>query len=145
MNGFLLDTNILSEFARHGSADPAVKAWLTNTDDSTLFVSVIVLAEIRRGIERLDQGKRRSGLQRWYQQELIPSFGERILPVSRAIAERWAILSARLERQGKTQPIFDGLIAATALDQGLTVVTRNVDDFKSFGLLILNPWQSGEI
>jgi predicted nucleic acid-binding protein len=64
VKGFLLDTNILCEFARHGNADPAVKVWLTDADDSTLFVSVIALAEIRRGIEGLDEGKRRMDLQR---------------------------------------------------------------------------------
>ncbi len=70
MNGFLLDTNVLSEFARSGDADPAVKQWVRTIDELALFVSVLALAEIRRGIEKLDEGKRRSGLQEWFDEEL---------------------------------------------------------------------------
>ena len=92
-------------------------------------MSAIALAEIRRSVEKLDAGKRPMDLQRWFDEELVPSFGERIIPISHVIAECWAVLSARLERQGKTEPIFDGLIAATALDQRRTIVTRNVKDF----------------
>jgi predicted nucleic acid-binding protein len=70
VNGFLLDTNVLSEFARSGDADPAVKQWVRTIDELALFVSVLALAEIRRGIEKLDEGKRRSGLQEWFDEEL---------------------------------------------------------------------------
>jgi toxin FitB len=140
VSGSLLDTNILSEFARRDEAHPAVKHWLSTVDDLTLFVSVLALAEIRRGIEALDPGKRRRLLEQWFEHELIPSFDNRILPVSQAIADRWAILSVTLERKGKTQPLFDGLMAVTALEHDLTVVTRNVKDFVNFDVRIFNPW-----
>ena len=137
-----LDTNVLSEFSRHREAAPAVKQWLTAADDVALFVSVLSLAEIRSGIEKLDSGKRRSLLEQWFEGELVPFFGPRILPVSQTIANHWAILSAGLERKGITLPTIDGLIAATALDHDLSVVTRNVKDFVSTGVTIINPWDS---
>jgi predicted nucleic acid-binding protein len=80
-------------------------------------------------------------LERWLNKDLRSSFEGRILPVSDGIASRWAAVSARLERKGATPAIFDGLIAATALEHNLTVVTRNVDDFLPFGVPIVNPWE----
>ncbi len=141
MSGFLLDTNVLCEFSRRGDPDPNVKNWLTTTDDVSLFTSVLVLAEIRRGIELLDSGKRRSQLQQWFSEDLLPSFQDRILPVSQTVADRWAVLSVRLERKGTPLPTIDGLIAATAMEHDLTIATRNVKDFARFGVSVINPWK----
>jgi predicted nucleic acid-binding protein len=96
--GFLLDTNIVSEFARTGTPDPGVKSWIATAAPPSLYVRVLTLAEILRAIERREPGKRRTQLERWLREELIPSFEpENILPVTQAIADRWAIFSARAD------------------------------------------------
>jgi len=97
--GFLLDTNVLSEFARSQPADQRVDRWVKALPDETLFASVLTFAEIRRGIELLPVGKRRTQLEAWLE-ELHRSFGDRLLPVTRAIGDRWAILSAQAQRRG---------------------------------------------
>jgi toxin FitB len=142
VNGFLLDTNVLSEFSRQQGADQSVRNWLATVDDSRLSVSVLALAELRRGIEALELGKRRLQLTEWFEQELVPFFGSRILPISQNIADRWAVLSVRLDSKGKPQPIFDGLMAVTAIEYDLAMVTRNVKDFINFGVPVINPWQT---
>ena len=124
MAGFLLDTNVLSEFSRARAADERVDGWLKATPEETLFASVLTFAEIRRGIELLPAGKRRDQLEEW-QGDLETSFASRLLPVTRDIADRWAILSAQAQRRGMSIGVVDGLIAATALVHDLTVVTRN--------------------
>ena len=140
MTGFLLDTNILSEFARIGQPDQHVDRWLKTTAEESLFASVLTFAEIRRGIELLPVGKRRTQLEQW-QDDLIVSFEARLFPVSKAIADRWAIISAQTQRKGITLANIDGLIAATALEHDLTPVTRNVKDFSGIEVPIVNPWE----
>ena len=140
MTGFLLDTNVLSEFARAQAADQHVDRWLKVTPEETLFASVLTFAEIRRGIELLPVGKRRTQLEEW-QDDLQISFAARLLPVTKSIGDRWAVLSAQAQRRGTPLAIMDGLIAATALEHDLTVVTRNVKDFAGLGVPILNPWE----
>ena len=115
--------------------------WLKTTLDDSLFVSVLTFAEIRRGIEVLPLGKRRSQLEQW-QQDLAASFESRLLPLTHKIADRWAILSANAQKTGIQIATFDGLIAATAMEHDLTLVTRNVKDFDSLNLRLLNPWES---
>ena len=143
MKGFLLDTNVLSEFSRRGEPDARVKIWLTETEDRFLFSSVLALAEIRQGIELCDPGKRRAALEEWLEQDLRRSFHARLLPVTQTVADRWAVLSARMQRRGTPLATIDGLIAATALlEHGLIMTTRNVKDFAGLGIEILNPWES---
>lgn len=139
MNGFLLDTNVLPEFARTGKPDENVARFLEETEENQLFASVLTLAEIRRGVELLPPGKRRTQLEQW-QEELAISFEGRILPVTKSVADHWAVLSAKSQRRGVTVANLDGLIAATALDHQLTLVTRNIKDFLDLGLVLLNPW-----
>jgi predicted nucleic acid-binding protein len=107
VRGFLLDTNVLSEFSRTGGADQRVDRWLKTTAEESLFASVLTFAEIRRGIELLPSGKRRTQLDQW-QQELVASFEARLLPVTKAIAGRWAVLSARAQRKGTPLANVDG-------------------------------------
>ena len=140
MSGFLLDTNVLSEFARAQAADQRVDRWLQATPEETLFASVLTFAEIRRGIELLPVSKRRTQLEDW-QDDLQRSFASRLLPVTQAIGDRWAVLSAQAQRRGTPLAIIDGLIAATAFEHDLTVVTRNVKDFAGLGVLLFNPWE----
>lgn len=139
MPGFLLDINVLSEFARAQPADERVDRWLKVTPEETLFASVLTFAEIRRGIELLPTGKRRDQLTEW-QSDLETSFAGRLLPVTKDVGDRWAILSAQAQRRGAPLAVVDGLIAATALVHDLTVVTRNTKDFAGLGVAFFNPW-----
>ena len=141
MTGFLLDTNVLSEFARTREPDQHVDRWLKTTAEESLFASVLTFAEIRRGIELLPPGKRRTQLEQW-QEDLIASFEMRLLPITKAIADRWAVLAAQTQRQGITLANIDGLIAATALEHDLTLVTRNVKDFAGVEVPVFNPWEA---
>ena len=140
MNGYLVDTNVLSEYNRPGTPDIGVKRWLETTVRETQYVSVITLAEIQKGIELLADGKRRAQLEQWLQQDLETWFSGRVLDVDRQVARRWALLVAQGVRKGRPLPTVDSLIAATALAHDLTVVTRNVRDFESAGVLTVNPW-----
>lgn len=142
MTGFLLDTNVLSEFARMGEPDRHVDSWLKTTAEEFLFASVLTFAEIRRGIELLPVGKRRAQLKKW-QDDLVASFEMRLYPVTKSIADRWAVLSAQAQRNGITLANIDGLVAATALEHDLTLVTRNVKDFAGVEVPLFNPWEAG--
>jgi predicted nucleic acid-binding protein len=141
VSGFLIDTNVLSEFSRRGEPDQRVKSWLKAVAPGSLYASVLTLAEIRRGIELLPVSKRRGQLEEWLENELLESFGTNLLPVTRAIGDRWAVLSARAQQTGTPLAFIDGLIAATALEHDLTLVTRNVRDFLDLGVSIFNPWE----
>ena len=142
MKGFLIDTNVLSEYNRPGGPDAGVKRWLETTDRQTQYVSVITLAEIQKGIELLDPGKRRTSLEQWLRQDLEAWFSGRVLPIDRHVGSRWASLVASGQRVGRLLPAFDSLIAATALAHGLTIVTRNLSDFSGIGASTINPWSS---
>jgi len=137
---FLLDTNVLSEFSRTGKPNQEVQRWLSEAIDSSLFASVLTIAEIRRGIELLPSSKRRDRLEQWLHHELIPSFVTPFLPITHPVADLWALTSAQAEIRGKSLSIIDGLIAATALHHNLILVTRNVRDFEGLGVEIVNPW-----
>ena len=142
MKGYLIDTNILSEYNRPGGPHAGVKRWLETVGRQWQYVSVITLAEIQKGIELLANGKRRTQLERWLNQELIAWFSGRILSVDYQVARRWASLVATRIQKGKPLPTVDSLIAATALAHGLTVITRNVRDFEDTGVMTFNPWES---
>jgi toxin FitB len=109
--------------------------------EQELFVSVLTFAEIRFGIEILAAGKRRRQLEEWLD-DLRLSFELRLLPVTASIGDRWAVLSAQAQQRGSRLSMADGLIAATALEHGQILVTRNVKDFAALGIEILNPWES---
>lgn len=139
MKGFLLDTNIPSELTRP-HPQPSVSQWLDNADDEQLYLSVISLGEILKGITVLPASKRRNGLQQWLDEILRPWFEGRILPVNETIAERWGFLAGQCKLKGRPLKVADGFIAATALEHDLTVVTRNVRDFEGLGVEVFNPW-----
>jgi toxin FitB len=121
--------------------DQHVDRWLKVTAEESLFASVLTFAEIRLGIELLPAGKRRTQPEQW-QDDLEASFEMRLFPVTKAIADRWAVLSAQTQRKGITLANIDGLIAATALEHDMTLVTRNVKDFTGVEMLLFNPWQA---
>jgi predicted nucleic acid-binding protein len=139
VSGFLLDTNVVSELIKPKPDDNVVR-WVEETDESILFLSVLTLGEIRRGVERMRSGHRRGRLESWLQVELPSRFHGRVLPIHEAIADRWGRVSALAAAKGKPAPVIDGLLAATALHHNLTLVTRNSSDVAGTGVPTLNPW-----
>lgn len=135
----LLDTNVLSEVQRP-APEPKVLAWLHRVDEDRTYISVASIAELRRGVALLEDGRRRTALARWLAHDLPERFAERILPIDQAIAERWGDLMAQSRKSGVALSVMDGFFAATALTNDLTLVTRNVRDFAMFGVPLLNPW-----
>jgi toxin FitB len=142
VNGYLLDTNIPSEFSRD-RPEPRVVQWLKTQPVTTLFLSVVTIGEIRKGLIMLPQGGRRTGLETWFHTDLLIWFRDRILPVTQSIADRWGVLDGQCQLKGTPLNTADGMIAATATEHDLTVVTRNVKDFASLGVEIFNPWEAG--
>ena len=136
---FLLDTNVVSEWVKP-MPNPNVAAWLAGIDEDRAFLSVVTLAEVRRGIELLQLGRRRDRLTEWLTDELPARFETRIVPIDRRVADEWGITMARSRALGVGLGTMDGFIAATAVVHGLTVVTRNETDFRRIGIALLNPW-----
>lgn len=134
---YLIDTNIVSEMRKETRANRGVRAWMMANDPALSALSVITIGEIRAGIEekRHDDPLRAAAIEAWLH-GLIAEMAERILPVSIETAETWGRLSA-----GRPRPVADALLAATALEHDLTLVTRNVADFKGTGVRVLNPWK----
>ena len=135
---FLLDTCVLSEFTKPRPS-ASVEKWLEGVPDASQYVSVLTIGELERGVRRLPAGRRRIALEEWLAQ-LRARVADRLLPVDLAVAAAWGELVARAEAGGLTIPVIDGLIGATALVHGHTVVTRNVSDIARTGASIIDPW-----
>jgi toxin FitB len=135
---YLLDTNVISELRKGKRADPNVTSWFADLDDEEIFLSVLTIGEIRRGIEGVRRRDPDSAavLDRWLAL-LSEAHGDRILPVNRAIAEEWGRMNVP-----DPLPVVDGLLAATARVLGLTLATRNVPDVKDTGIELLDPFTS---
>jgi len=142
MNGYLLDTNVISEYSRVTPPDTRVKRWVDAHNENTLYLSVLTLGEIRKGTTLLPLGIKRSQLVRWLEVELPFRFAGRLLPINRDIAEIWGTMAAQAQLKGLALAIIDGLIAATAKHHDLTLVTRNVRDFRMWGIPVTNPWET---
>ena len=138
---FVLDTNVVSELrkARLGKADSNVTAWAERVDASDLFVSAITIMELELGVLSVERKDATQGamLRSWLEQQVLPEFAGRTLSVDIAVAQRCARLHVP-DRRGER----DALIAATALVHGMTVVTRNIADFKPTGVSLINPWEA---
>ena len=141
MNGFLLDTNTVSELM---SVKPnqRVLDWLDAADENRLYLSAMTLGEIRQGVAALPQSKKRTRLETWLEVDLQTRFASRILAIDGSVADRWGWIMAQAQVKGMTLPVVDALIAATALHHNLTAVTRNVSDFVVAGLSVINPWDA---
>ena len=140
MSGFLLDTNIISELVKP-QPEANVTGWVENTDESLLYLSVLTLGEIRRGIAALPQSRRRATLEAWLDKDLRARFDGRILVIDQEVADRWGLLTAAARNSGIVLPVIDGLLAATALEHNLTLVTRDTGQIPSMGVAVFNPWQ----
>lgn len=136
---FLIDTNVLCE-ATIELPDAHVERWFSRRVEATCFISVVSMAEIQKGILMLPRGKKRQRLGAWLDEELLPAFSGRILPLGQEEMKSWATLQAETEKAGRRMPVVDSLIAATALCHGLTLATRNIKDFKNCKLTVVNPW-----
>ena len=135
---YLVDTNVLSELRRR-QPDPGVVAWMQQRPRQSLYLSVLTLGEIRKGIEQLQDNRRRQPLIDWLEVELPHYFVGRLLSVDALTADRWGYLMASA---GRPLPAIDGLLAATALQHQLTLVTRNRRDFEGLGVPLINPWDA---
>ncbi|MBI5511573.1 MAG: type II toxin-antitoxin system VapC family toxin [Deltaproteobacteria bacterium] len=136
---YLLDTCVISELVKPRPS-AAVTEWVAGQDEASLFLSVLTLGELEKGIAKLTEAKKRTKLEAWVREDLAERFEGRVLPIDVAVASRWGALSGEAERKGSPVPVIDGLISATALEHGLTVVSRNVGDFEVCGVACLNPW-----
>lgn len=134
----LLDTCVLAEI-RHPQGRPEVKRKIAGFHDDSMFLSVLTIGEIHKGVSLLSPGKKRTALLEWLN-GLEQNFETRILPVDCEVARLWGDLTARAQSRGVVISAADGLIAATALRHGLTVVTRNLRHFNSTGAAVFDPW-----
>ena len=134
---FLIDTNIVSEIRKGSRCDPAVAAWWAGVEEDDLRVSVLVLGEIRKGVElaRQRDPQKARALETWLN-DLVSDFGDRIIPVDAAVAEEWGRMAAV-----RPVPAIDALLAATARTNGLTLVTRNAADVAGLDVEVLNPFE----
>ncbi|MGV2130682.1 type II toxin-antitoxin system VapC family toxin [Agrobacterium vitis] len=137
----LLDTNVLSE-VRKPRPDARVLKWLHGLDEDHTFISIVTVAEIRRGVALMDSGRKRDALDEWLAHDLPQRFDNRILPVEGSVALAWGDLMALAKRNGRWLASMDGLIAATAVAHQLTLATRNTKDFDGFGIGLIDPWHS---
>lgn len=133
---YLLDTNVISELRRK-TPEPSVIEWFSKRPASTLYLSVLTLGELRKGIESVKDLDRRMTLTDWLETDLPAFFTGRILPIDVKVTDRWGRL---LAAAGRPLPAIDSLLGATAHQYGLSVVTRNSRDFDNLGLSIINPW-----
>ena len=137
---YLLDTNVISELIAR-EPNQKVLDWLDSLDPGALYLSVVTLGEIRKGIEKLPPSKRKGALQNWLETDLLLRFQGNILDISVDIMLGWGELTGRLENEGKPIAALDALIAATALQGKFRLVTRNDSDFQHTGVTIDNPWK----
>lgn len=137
---FLLDTNVVSESMQR-QPHAGVAEWLANVDEDRVHLSVVTLAEIRHGIERLPAGQRRKRSDDWLRQDLVLRFEGRLLPISPEIADAWGKIVAHRDAIGRPIGVMDAFIAATAETHALTLVTRDVAGFEAVVQKIMNPWE----
>jgi predicted nucleic acid-binding protein len=140
MRGFLLDTCVISESTR-AKASAKVLAWLDAKPADSLYISVLTLGEIEQGIAHLGAAAQTRKLEAWLRDTLIPMFDSRTFNVDLSIARRWGQLQGAALRAGRPLALVDSLLAATAIEHDLSIVTRNTKDFAELGVTIINPWQ----
>ncbi|EJL49684.1 putative nucleic acid-binding protein, contains PIN domain-containing protein [Rhizobium sp. CF122] len=135
----LLDTNVLSEVTKP-RPEGRVLEWLDGLDEDRTFISVVSIAEIRRGVALMDNGRKRDALVEWLARDLPQRFERRVIPVDERVALAWGDLMGDAKRSGRGMSSMDGLIAATAIAHDLALATRNTKDFEGFGIELIDPW-----
>jgi toxin FitB len=136
----LLDTCVISELVSK-QPDRKVVARIDSLDPEDIYLSVITIGEIVKGIEKLPKSRRKTDLQLWLKDDLLVRFEGKVVALDTEALVKWGVLMAHLEEVGRIMPAIDSLIAATALAKKMTLFTRNVNDFESAGIEILNPWE----
>jgi predicted nucleic acid-binding protein len=140
VSGFLLDTNVVSELVK-AKPEPRVAAWIEATDESLLYLSVLTLGEIRKGIVALADAARRVRLEAWLDHDLAIRFSGRILPIDLGVADRWGRIGGSAAAKKSPIPVIDTLLAATALHYDLTLVTRDTSHARVSGASVFDPWR----
>jgi len=136
---WLLDTAVVSEPSKP-RPHPAVLRWLDSHGEMDMYLSVLTLGELQKGLTKTANEERRERLTRWIEGDLLNRFEQRILPVDTEIARLWGVIAGNAESNGRPLPVIDALLAATAIHHRLTVVTRNTRDFLATGVAIVDPW-----
>lgn len=136
---YLLDTCVISELIKQKPNQKVVQ-WISSVEEVNLYICVLTIGELHKGIEKLPQSKKRSRLHKWVTYDLRKRFKNRIIDFDIQAATTWGKIQAKSELSGKTLPVIDGLIAATGFFHDLVVVTRNIKDMKGSGVELLNPW-----
>lgn len=136
---YLLDTNVISELVAK-QPSPKVVAWIDSIADERIYLSALTIGELKKGIEKLPPSPRQALLRNWLHEELLVRFAGRILAIDTAVMLTWGQVTATLEQRGRKLPAMDSFIAALALQNRFTLVTRNDTDFADTGVTLLNPW-----
>jgi len=137
---YLLDTCVISELVAK-KPNPGVLKWIDSIDPDSAYLSVITIGEIKKGIEKLPHSQRRTNLHAWLTEDLLARFSSRILPIDTDVVLIWGQLAGSLESEGKKMGAIDSLIAASAIHNHCSLVTRNETDFKHTGISVINPWK----
>jgi tRNA(fMet)-specific endonuclease VapC len=137
---YLLDTNVISELIAR-KPNQQIVDWIDSLDPETVYLSVITIGELRKGIEKLAPSRRKDELTLWLETDLLLRFAEKLVDITIDVMLVWGELTGRLERQGKTMAAIDSLIAASVLEGKYTLVTRNEDDFQDTGVPLVNLWK----
>ena len=137
---YLLDTCVISEMVKP-KPNKKVVDWVSSQEEDHLFLSVLTLGEIQKGISKLSESTKKKTLKMWLQTDLMERFSGRIVPVDDQVALNWGLMQAAAEQVGIAIPSIDGLIAATGITCNMTVVTRNVPDMEPSGAVLYNPWR----
>jgi tRNA(fMet)-specific endonuclease VapC len=140
---YLLDTNVISELVAR-APNRVVVDWVDSLDPGAVYLSVITIGELRKGIEKLPSSRRKEALAAWLAGDLLYRFAGRVVAITTDVMLVWGEMVGRLERDGTPVAAIDSLIAASALRANLTLVTRNEQDFQHTGVPIVNPWRFGE-
>lgn len=138
---YLLDTNVVSELIKK-HPDPNVVQWVDEQDVARMYLTVITIGEIRKGVEKLPASPRKENIFDWLSSDLLLRFDGRILPITTEVMLRWGELTGQLEMNGTVLSAIDSLIASVALHGQFTLVTRNTGDFRGTGIPLLNPWKT---
>lgn len=136
---WLLDTCVVSELVRP-KPKASVIHWMSERDERELFLSVITIGELEKGVARLPASGKRVALEQWVRHDLAERFRDRLLPIDASVAARWGAIAGASELRGQPLPVIDSLIAATSLQHDLIVVTRNTNDLQRCGARCVDPW-----